>query len=188
VKLADDAEDAQVLNAPNRGHLRLDKLRRVLERAQIVAVEFDRKLAFDAGDGLFHVVGDGLRVIPDDAGKPLELLIDRGHERVLVLTEDRTPLVFGFQIDKVLGVEEAGGICAVVRTARLAYDLRDLWEGSHHDAGLVGEVDACSGAFTGRQRSAYPDGAFVEVGQKLRADRSAKGEIDSAGKQRDGDA
>ena len=71
VGLADDAEDAQILDAFDRGHLRLDLFGLVLQRAQIVAVELDGQLALDAGDGLFHVVGDGLRVVPDDAGELL---------------------------------------------------------------------------------------------------------------------
>ena len=77
----------------NRGHLRLNHLGRVFQRAQIVAVELDRQFAFDAGDGLFHVVGDGLGVIPNDAGKLLQLLVDGGDQCFLVLVEDRAPLL-----------------------------------------------------------------------------------------------
>ncbi len=43
-----------------------------LKRAQVIAVELDGEFAFHAGDSLFHVVGDGLRVVPDDAGKLLQ--------------------------------------------------------------------------------------------------------------------
>ena len=93
VGLADDAEDAQVLDALDRGHLRLDLLGRVLQRAQVVAVELDGQFALHAGDGFFHVVGDGLRVVPDDAGKLLQFLVDGGDQRFLVLVEDGPPLL-----------------------------------------------------------------------------------------------
>jgi hypothetical protein len=52
-----------------RGHLRLNLVGLLFQRAQVVAVELDGQFALDAGDGLFHVVGDGLGVVPDDAGK-----------------------------------------------------------------------------------------------------------------------
>ena len=102
--------------------------------------------------------------------------------------EDGTPLLLGLEIDKVLGVEEAGGVGAVIGASGLAHDLGDFREGGHHDARLVGEVDAGSGAFAGRQRAAHPDGAFVEVGQELRADGAAEGEIDGDGEEHAGNA
>ena len=69
VGLADDAEDAEILDAFDRGHLRLNLFGLLFECAQVVAVELDGQFALDAGDGLFHVVGDGLGEVPDDAGK-----------------------------------------------------------------------------------------------------------------------
>ena len=44
------------------------------------------------------------------------------------------------------------------------------------------------GPFAGRQRAAHPDGAFVEMGQELRADGSANGEVDGDGEENGGDA
>ncbi len=104
--------------------------------------------------------------------------IHGGNERLLVLVEDGTPLLLGLKIDEVFGVEEAGGVGAVVGAASLADHLAYLREGSHHDARLVGEVDARRGAFAGRQRSAHPDGTFIKMRQKLRADGTAEGEIE----------
>ena len=45
VGLADDAEDAEVLDALDGGHLRLDQFGRVFQRAQVVAVELDGQFA-----------------------------------------------------------------------------------------------------------------------------------------------
>ena len=106
------------------------------------------------------------------------MLVDRGDQRFLVLVEDGAPFLLRFQIDEVLGIEKTGGVGAIVGPARLADHLRHLRERSHHDARLVGEVDARGGAFAGGQRSAHPDGAFIQMGQKLRADGPAEGEID----------
>ena len=97
--------------------------------------------------------------------------------------EDGPPLLLGLEINKVFGVEEAGGVRAVVGAAGLAHDLRNFRERGHHQARLVGEVNAGGGAFAGRQRAADPDGALVEVGQKLRTDGAAQSEIDSDGKE-----
>ena len=93
--------------------------------------------------------------------------------------EDGPPLLLGLEINKVFGVEEAGGVGAVVGASGLADDLGDLGERSHDPAGLVGEVDGGGGAFAGRQRAAHPDGALVEMGQELGADGAADGEIDA---------
>ena len=101
----------------------------------------------------------------------------------LVLMEDGTPLFLSLQIDEVFGVEEAGSVGAVVGAAGLADDLRDFRKRGHHQARLVREVDAGGGTFARRQRSAHPDGAFVEMGKKLRADGPAEGEIDGDGKE-----
>ena len=69
IRLADDAEDSQVLDSLHGLHLRLNLFGLLLQCAKVVAVELDRQFALDAGDGFFHVVGNGLRVIPDHAGK-----------------------------------------------------------------------------------------------------------------------
>ena len=132
-----------------------------------------------------------LGVVPDDAGKLLQLFIHGGDQRFLVLVEERTPLALGLQIDKVFGVEKTGGVGAVVGPSGLADDLRDLGKGGHHQARLVGEVDARGGAFAGGQCSTHPDGTLVEMGQKLRSDGAAEGqengnsEQNAAGSQRD---
>jgi len=36
--------------------------------------------------------------------------VDGGDEGFLVLVEEGTPFFFGFEVDEVLGIEEAGGV------------------------------------------------------------------------------
>ena len=99
-----------------------------------------------------------------------------GDEFVLVLVEDGTPLVLGLEVDEVFGVEEAGGVGAVVGTAGLADDLGDLGKAGEDEPGLVGDGEAFGGAGAGSERAADPDGAFVEVREELRADDAAEDE------------
>ena len=58
-----------------------------LQRLQIVAVDLDGQLTFDATHRFFHVVGDRLREIPQRAGNLLELPVDRGNQFFFVLAE-----------------------------------------------------------------------------------------------------
>ena len=137
---------------------------------QIIAVDLDRQLAFDAADRLLHVVGDGLGEVPDHARHLLQFAIHGADQLVFVLVEDGPPLVLGHQIDEVFGVEKARGIGAVVGPADLADHVRDLGKGGQDDARLIHDGHALGGAGAGSQRAAHPDGAFIQVGQELRAD------------------
>ncbi len=85
-----------------------------LQQLQIVAVELDRQLAFDAADCLLHVVRDGLREVPYHPRHLLQLAIHGANQFFFVLVEGRAPLVLGKQVDKIFGVEKARGIGAVV--------------------------------------------------------------------------
>ena len=55
-----------------------------------------------------------------------KLLVHGGDQGFLVLVEDGTPVLLALQIDEVFGVEEAGGVGAVVGAAGLADDLGDF--------------------------------------------------------------
>ena len=140
------------------------------EGLQVVAVDLDGELAFDAADGFFHVVGDGLGEVPADAGNFFELAVHGGDEFFFILVEDGAPLFFGFEVDEVFGVEEAGGICSVVGPAGLADDLGDLGEGGEGWRAWLVTAEAFGGAGGGGQCAAHPDGAFVEMGRELGAD------------------
>ena len=91
------------------------------ERLKIVAVNLDREFAFYAADRFLHVVCDGLREVPDDAGNFLQL-VDPWRRSALPCLSWKTGrhCSFGFKIDEVFGVEEAGRVGAVIGAAYLA--------------------------------------------------------------------
>ena len=188
VGLADDAEEAEVGDAGDATHDMRRSRRLSFEGLEVGAVELDGELALDAADGFFDVVGDGLREVPDDAGSFFKLAIHGGDELVLVLVEDGPPLLLGLEVDEVFGVEEAGGVGAIVGAAGLADDLGDLGKRGQDEAGLFGDGEAFGGAGTGSERAANPDGAFVEMGKELGADDAAELRKIAQGKQQCGDA
>ena len=120
-----------------RAHDADDLVALFLQRLQIVAEDLDGQLAFHAADGFFHVVGDGLREIPDHAGNLLELAVHGRDQLFLVLVKHRPPFFLGLQIDEIFGVEEAGGIGAVVGPAHLAGALRNFGKRAQDHARLV---------------------------------------------------
>ena len=62
------------------------------------------------------------------AGNLFELAIHGRDQRLFVLPKHRAPLFFGFQIDEIFGIEEAGGVGAVVGTADLHDHLSHFGE------------------------------------------------------------
>ncbi len=152
----------------------------LLQNLQIIAVDLGGQLALHAADRLFHVVFDGLRKAPDDAGNFVEFAIHGGDQLVFILVKDRPPLFFGFQVDEVLGIEEAGRVRSVVRAPDLAGALRDLGKRAEHDASLVRHPNAFVGPGAGRECAAHPERAFIQVGQKLGTDDAAEGQINCA--------
>ena len=94
-------------------------------------------------------------------------------------------LFFRLEVHEIFGVEEAGGVCAVVGAADLAGYQGDFGKRGEDVAGLVGDADAFGGAGAGGQGAADPDGAFVEVGEEFGANHAAdhqeNGEGESGG-------
>ena len=174
VGLAEDAKQPQILDARDGAHDVDDLVALLFERLQIVAVDLDRQLSFDAADRLFHVVGDRLREIPDHAGNLVELAVHGGDQLFFVLVEHGTPLLLRLQIDEILGVEEARGIGSIVGPAHLAGGRGDFREGGEDHANLVGHADAFGGSGARRQRAAHPDGAFIQMGKELGSDGPAQ--------------
>ena len=161
----------------NLAHDRDDLVGLVFQNFQIVAIDLGGEFAFDAADGFFHVVFNGLGESPEDAGNFVEFALHGGDEFFFIFVEDGTPFFFGFEIDEVFGIEKAGGIGSVVGTAHLAGALRNFGKRAEHDAGLVGDADAFVGAGAGGERAAHPESAFVEMRKKLGADRAAERQI-----------
>ena len=98
---------------------------------------------------------------------------------VFVLFEDVAPLGLRFEVDEVFGVEETGGVGAVVGAPGLTDDLGHLGKGGEDKARLVHDAQALRGTGAGSECAADPDGAFVEMGEKLRADDAAEAQEQS---------
>ena len=92
--------------------------------------------------------------------------------------KDGAPFIFRLQVNEIFGIEESGGVCTVVGTADLGHNLRNFRKGGEYDARLIHDARALGRAGAGRESAARPDGAFVEMRQKFRADHAAEGEID----------
>ncbi len=88
--------------------------------------------------------------------------------------EHGAPLLLGLELAEELDVPETTGIGAVVGPACLGDDLEHFGERCEDDARLVVEALRLGEAGAGRQGAAGPDGAFVEVGKKLRTDDPAE--------------
>jgi len=74
--------------------------------------------------------------------------------------EDRAPLLFWLEIDVVLGIEEAGPVCAIVRTTNLTDNVGNLGNEALLDAHL-----SRYGDFIGPGRvpaNQGPDCSFVQ--------------------------
>ncbi len=166
------------MNAPDLAHDLDDLAGLLLENFEVVAIDLRGELAFDAADGFLHVVGDGLGEIPDDAGDFLQLTVHGRDEFVFILVKRGAPLFLGLQVDEVFGIEETGGVGAVVGASHLAGALGYLGPGAKDEAGLVGHSYADGWAGAGRESSAHPESAFIEMGKELGADDAADGEID----------
>ena len=95
----------------------------------------------------------------------------------LFSAEDGAPVFLVLQVDEVLGIEEAGGVGAVVGAAYLADHLVDFGERGENDAGFVHDALAFVGSGAGREGGAGPDGAFVEVRQEFGADDAAAHQV-----------
>ncbi len=78
--------------------------------------------------------------------------------------ENRPPFLFGFQVDKIFGIEKACSVGAVVGTADLTRALRNFRERAQDDTCLVRNSDSLVGACAGSEGAANPKCAFIEMG------------------------
>ena len=92
IGLTEHAEQAEIGDAGNRPHDRHDFLAFLLEVLQVGAENLDRQFALHATDGLFHVVGDGLREAPGHAGDLLHFVVHGLDQQFLAPAELRAAI------------------------------------------------------------------------------------------------
>src|SRR5271166_3828853 len=174
VGLADNPKHSQVLHALNILHDGDDLVRLGFERFQVVSINLDCQFALDTAHRFFHVVRNRLREVPGDSGNFFQLAAHRRDQPLFVLTEDRAPLCLGQQINEVFGIEKACGVSAIIWTSYLRHHPRNFWKRSQDYARRVHYRQAFSRSRAGRQGSAYPDGALIQVRQELGTNRTAE--------------
>ena len=104
----------------------------------------------------------------------LQFAIHRGDQLLFILMKDGSPLVLGLQVDEIFRVAESSRVGSIVGRPGLRDDLGDLGERGEDIAGLLGEARAFRLAYAVGHRATRPNGAFVQVGQKLRANDAAE--------------
>ena len=118
--LAERGEHRQIGDALHGGKHRLDLVGGIGQRLQIVAVELDRVLALHAGHRFGNVVLQVLREVELDAGKFVLQLLRELRGQLLLVVRAR-PLADRLQRREELGVEQPGGVGAVVGAAMLRH-------------------------------------------------------------------
>ncbi len=170
-RLAERIENREVGHAAHGGQHRFDLGRGVGDDLEVVAEQLDRILTLHAGDGLGDVVLQILREIELDAWKfGLQRLEHLVGEAVLV--EIGAPLAYRLERHEKLGVEEAGGIGAVIRPAVLRDDRLHLREARDDPAHPVDVAVALLQRDGRRQRGANPEIALFELGQELESQQA----------------
>ena len=148
----------------------LDRLAFGFQRLQVRPEDLDRQRAFQAGFGFIHGVFGRLRVVEDDAGKRLELLVD-GLDQLRLGAIRPLPFAVGLEPDEEFHVEKAGGVRAVVRPAMLGGDDGDFGEGAENLADLRRDLARFLERDGVGHGGANPERAFVQVRHELGADR-----------------
>ena len=124
-RLAERGEHRQIDDARHGGEHRLDLVRRLGQRGEIVAEQLDRILALHAGHCFGDVVLQILREVEFNAGEfRLQLRQQFGGKRILVL--DAGPVFHRLERREELGIKQAGGVGAVVGAALLRHHGLDF--------------------------------------------------------------
>src|SRR5262249_44830343 len=146
-------------------------VRRALERLEIVAEELHRVLALHARCRLFDVVLDVLREIELDAWELIGKRV-RDLRRQPFFVDAPRPGIERPQRDEEFGIEETGRVGAVVWTAVLRDDGRDLRETLDDAPHAIDGFVALLERDRGRHGRANPEIAFLELRQELKAERA----------------
>ncbi len=139
-RLAEFLHDGEFREARHLRETPLDFERLFLENVQIGTINFYRERAFQSGERFVHCVFSGLRVVENDAGKCLEVILDVFGQLRFVVDRSLFPrgIVIGFQANVKLIVKEAGGIGAVVGAAKFRTDVGDHRILQQNDCGPAG--------------------------------------------------
>ena len=147
----------------------LDGLALLLKRVQVGTEDLDRQGAFQAGFRLVHRILRRLRVVENDSGKCLELLVD-GLDQPGLGAIRAGPLRVGFETDVKLDVEKAGRIGAVVGSAQLRGDRGDFGKGVQYVAHPGRDLRRFVERNGVGHRCAHPQRAFIQMRHELGAD------------------
>ncbi len=137
--LAERVEDGQVGDAGHARQRRLELGRGLLQRAEVGPEQLERVLALHAGRRLFHVVLDGLGEVELHPREGALQFAVQGLGQ-LGLVDPFRPGAEGLERNEELGVEEAGGVSAVVGPAMLRHDRDHLGVLLDHRADAVDVV------------------------------------------------
>src|ERR1019366_6946307 len=188
IRLAESVKELEVHQTRHVRHGAGDFVALIVQSLQILPEKLERQLTFCAGDGLTHVIFDGLGEIPEGARDLGELAVHRGDQLLFVPMEHRPPLLLRLEVHEILGVAESAGVGTVVGAPHFRHDFGDLGKGRENQSALVREAGALSEIGAVGQGAAGPDGAFVEVRQELRPDDPAERQVSRYAKRRDSGA
>src|SRR6202041_110433 len=90
--------------------------------------------------------------------------------------ENRAPFVLRLQVNEIFRVTEASCVRTVVGRSGLRHHRGNFRKRRENESRLIGKSCALCVAGAVGKRSARPDGAFVQMRQKLRADDPAEGQ------------
>ena len=143
--------------------------RQAAQPSQVRPADDHGQVGRGPGHGFGHHVNDGLREVEIGAGN-LRLQAPRDLLHELRLAHARRPLVVGLERHKQLVAVGAEGIRAACRCGRIASRQGDFGELLQHAPDLRSFIGGFFERHTGREVGADPDGAFVELRQKFRAE------------------
>src|SRR5208283_547023 len=147
----------------------------LLKRLQVIPENLEGERTLSAGEGFADVVFDRLRKVPDRSRASFfELAVHGGDQFFLVLTKYRPPLVVWLQVNEIFCVAESPGVGSVIGPANLRYHGFHFRERREDIAGAGCEPLALRKTRAVREGAARPDGAFVQMRQKLRTNHSAE--------------
>src|SRR5262245_1251683 len=166
-RLAERREDRKIGHTAYFAHRGFDLVGGFRQHDDVVADQLDRVLAFDPGYCFLDVVLDVLREVEVDAWQ-LRLQSFIALLDALVLGHTLAPFLCRLERGKEFGVEEAGGIGAVIGPSLLGYDRLDFGKIPDHQPHAVDEVMALLERDRRRHGCANPEIALLQVGRNSR--------------------